>query len=203
MRFVILSSSRGTTMEAVLERIADGTLTAQCIGLITDKPDRGCVQKAEKFGLPYLIIERKKAEAREEYDRRIDTAIHDLENRETGNGRRGNLIITALGWMFLFSNEFVHKWRHKIINVHPSLLPLYPGAQGLADAMKDGVTETGMTIHLIDEGVDTGPILLQKKCPILPDDTLETLKEREQALEKEWYPRVLQMIETGELKLPK
>ncbi|MBU1911757.1 phosphoribosylglycinamide formyltransferase, partial [Patescibacteria group bacterium] len=83
-----------------------------------------------------------------------------------------------------------------------ALLPKYPGAHGIEEAMEAGEKETGMTIHIIDEGVDTGPILVQKSCSILPDDTVDTLKERVQALEKEWYPKTLQMVETGEIVLP-
>ncbi|MBU0458954.1 phosphoribosylglycinamide formyltransferase, partial [Patescibacteria group bacterium] len=97
---------------------------------------------------------------------------------------------------------FVQKWEGKIINVHPALLPKYPGAHGIEEAMEAGEKETGMTIHIIYEGVDTGPILVQKSCSILPDDTVDTLKERVQALEKEWYPKTLQMVETGEIVLP-
>ncbi len=103
--------------------------------------------------------------------------------------------------MFLFSPWFVEKFHGRIVNVHPSLLPKYPGVHSLQEALDAGDSQTGMTIHVIDDGVDTGNILLQKTCPILPGDTLETLKAREQELEKEWYPRVLEMIEKGEMKL--
>jgi phosphoribosylglycinamide formyltransferase-1 len=200
MRFVVLSSSRGTAFQAVLERIADGSLQATCIGLVTDKPDRGCVEKARMFHVPCVIVEKKKGEERAAYDARIQEAIEELDSRKPAES--DPLLIAALGWMFLFGEEFVRRWNDRIVNVHPSLLPRYPGAHGLQDALADGAAETGMTIHLIDTGVDTGPILLQKTCPILPGDTFETLKDREQLLEKEWYPKVLQQIHTGELKLP-
>ena len=194
MNFVVLSSSRGTTFQAVLDRIADGTLTAHCLGLVTDRSNRGCVEKAHKAGVQVAIIERQSEEPRETYDMRLDAAIRGLGTVD---------VIAALGWMYLLTPWFVGQWKNQILNVHPALLPKYPGAHAIEDALKDGAKESGMTIHLIDEGVDTGPVLLQKPCPVHPDDTPDTLKERIQALEKEWYPQVLQMIEEKALKLPR
>jgi len=104
--------------------------------------------------------------------------------------------------MWILTPWFVHVWKGRIINVHPALLPKFPGAHGIEDAMAAGETETGMTIHIIDEGVDTGPILVQKSCSISRDDTIDSLKERIQELEKEWYPKVLQMVEEGEIAVP-
>ncbi|MDD5469590.1 MAG: phosphoribosylglycinamide formyltransferase [Candidatus Peribacteraceae bacterium] len=193
MNFIVLSSSRGTTFQAVLDRIADGTLTAKCIGLVTDRADRGCAQKARAAGIPVIVVEREKGEDREAYNQRLDAVIRTLGSVDA---------IAALGWMWILTPWFVHQWKGRIINVHPALLPKYPGAHGIEDAMAAGETETGMTIHIIDEGVDTGPILVQKSCSIRPDDTVDSLKERIQALEKEWYPKVLQMVEEGEIAVP-
>ncbi|MBU1123154.1 phosphoribosylglycinamide formyltransferase [Patescibacteria group bacterium] len=193
MNFIVLCSSRGTTFQAVLDRMADGSLTAKCLGLVVDREDRGAVAKAREAGITIKVVERIKGEAREEYDWRLNQAIEELGQVD---------VIAALGWMFILTPWFVQKWEGKIINVHPALLPKYPGAHGIEEAMEAGEKETGMTIHIIDEGVDTGPILVQKSCSILPDDTVDTLKERVQALEKEWYPKTLQMVETGEIVLP-
>jgi len=173
--------------------MADGSLTAKCLGLVVDREDRGAVAKAREAGITIKVVERIKGEAREEYDWRLNQAIEELGQVD---------VIAALGWMFILTPWFVQKWEGKIINVHPALLPKYPGAHGIEEAMEAGEKETGMTIHIIDEGVDTGPILVQKSCSILPDDTVDTLKERVQALEKEWYPKTLQMVETGEIVLP-
>lgn len=203
MDFVVLSSSGGTTFQAVLDRIADGTLTAQCLGLVTDRPDRGCVEKAQKAGLPVRIRERKAGETREEYDRRLDEAMERL----VASGKRGISLLTAtrqplaacIGWMWLLSPWFVKKWHHHILNVHPSLLPLHPGRHPHEEVLAARERESGMTIHWVDEGVDTGPIIVQKKCSVFPGDTVETLKARVQELEKKWYPRVLQALQEKEL----
>ncbi|MDD3896835.1 MAG: phosphoribosylglycinamide formyltransferase [Candidatus Peribacteraceae bacterium] len=193
MNFVVLSSSRGTTFQAVIDRIADGTLTAKCAGLVTDRADRGCADKARAAGIPVMVVEREKGEDREAYNQRLDAAIRSFGRVD---------VIAALGWMWILTPWFVHVWKGRIINVHPALLPKFPGAHGIEDAMAAGETETGMTIHIIDEGVDTGPILVQKSCSISRDDTIDSLKERIQELEKEWYPKVLQMLEEGEIAVP-
>lgn len=196
MKFIILSSSRGTTAKAVLDRVADGGLTMECLGLITDKDTRGCIDVARDAEFPVTIVSKQEGQSREEYDKALDAAIR------AAGGTPDDTVICALGWMFILSPWFVHTWSNRIINVHPSLLPKHPGGHAITDALAAGDTVTGCSIHLIDEGVDTGPILLQKECPIETNDTEETLKPRVQELEKEWYPKVLQMIERGEMELP-
>lgn len=198
MQFVVLSSSRGTTFQAVLDRIADGALRAACLGLVTDREERGCAARARAAGLPVVVVGKITGETRAEHDERLDRAIRSL----IADAKKEETIVAALGWMYLLGAWFVSQWRHRIVNVHPSLLPLFPGGHAIEDALAMGGRETGMTIHLIDEGVDTGHVLLQRSCPILPGDTVDTLKERIQALEKEWYPQVLQMIHAGEMHLP-
>ena len=116
-------------------------------------------------------------------------------------------MIAAMGWMFIFSSWFIAERRCRIINVHPALLPKFGGKGMYGHHVHDAVLaarekESGVSIHLMDEGVDTGPVLLQKTCPVLSGDTSATLQQRVQELEKEWYPKVLQMIETKEIMLP-
>ncbi len=193
MNFVVLSSSRGTTFQAVLDAMKAGTLHATCLGLVSDRADRGCVEKAKAAGLTVKIVEREKGEEREAYDRRLNDAIHELGDVD---------IIAALGWMFILTAWFVEQWNHRIINVHPALLPKFPGGNAIQEALEAKETVSGMSIHIIDEGVDTGKILVQKNCTVEPDDTEESLKERIQELEKEWYPKVLEQIHTGEISLP-
>ncbi|MDO8468581.1 MAG: phosphoribosylglycinamide formyltransferase [Candidatus Peribacter sp.] len=199
VNFVVLSSSRGTTFQAVIDAQKRGELTAQCLGLVTDSPDKACIDKAKAAGLPYTIVERVKGQTREEFDFLVHEAILSL-------GADKQTVIAALGWMFIFTPWFIATWKNRIINVHPSLLPKHGGKGMYGHHVHDAVltagdSESGVSIHLMDEGVDTGRVLLQKECPVLPGDTPESLQKRVQELEKEWYPRVLQMIEVGELKL--
>ncbi|MDD4287795.1 MAG: phosphoribosylglycinamide formyltransferase [Candidatus Peribacteraceae bacterium] len=199
MHFVVLSSSRGTTFQAVLDAQKRGELTARCLGLVTDRPDRPCIEKAKAANLPFKIVPMTKGESREDFDRRVHEAILAL-------GADKETVIAAMGWMFIFSAWFIQTWKSRIINVHPALLPKHGGKGMYGHHVHDAVLaakekESGVSIHLMDEGVDTGRVLLQKTCPVLPDDTPESLQKRVQELEKEWYPKVLQMIESGELKL--
>ncbi len=216
MKFFVLSSSRGTVFQATLDAMADSRLTAQCMGLITDRPDRGCIGKAEAAHLPVIVVEQREGETPEQYDDRLHGAILDFL-RAHANQRNdrtpeapapsSTLLIAAMGWMHILTPPFIRRWRNRILNIHPALLPKYGGTGMFGDrvhaaVLKDKERESGITIHLMDEGVDTGPILLQEKCPVLPDDTVASLKSRVQALEREWYPRVLEMIHRGQLKLP-
>lgn len=208
MDFVVLSSSRGTTFQAVVDRIKDGSLTAKCLGLVTDRWDRGCGDKARAAGIPVKVVEKKEGESREEYDRRLHQEIIEFmpSPPATLQLRRETEVMAAIGWMHIFSPWFIGKWRGRIINVHPALLPGHGGKNMYGDrvhraVLESGDKESGITIHLADEGVDTGKILMQKKCQVLPGDTVESLKERVQELEKEWYPKMLQMMEEGEITL--
>lgn len=203
MDFIVLSSSRGTTFQAVLDAMARGELQSKCLGLVTDKSDRECIAKAEKAGVPVWIVEWSPKETHEAYDRRVEQVLEDvLQDRD-----RSGVLLAALGWMHIVSPWFISCWKNRIINVHPALLPKF-GGEGMygnkvhAAVLASGDTESGITIHLMDEGVDTGPVLLQKTCPVVPGDTVDSLRERVQALEREWYPRMLQMIRMGELVLP-
>ena len=200
MNFVALSSSRGTTLQAVIDATASGSLHMQCLGLITDDPSRECISKAEAANIPVLIIEKKADESREDYDKRLDDAITSLGTS------KDETIIAALGWMFIFSPWFIGQWQGRIVNVHPALLPKHGGKgmygrrvhQAVLDA---GDSESGISIHIMDEGIDTGPIIVQKTCSVMPDDTVDSLKVRVQELEKEWYPRALEMISDGTITL--
>lgn len=199
MNFVVLCSSRGTTFQAVLDAIHNGSLTAKCLGLVTDNPDRGCIEKAKEAKIPVTIIELKSGESREEYDKRLHEAILKLLSPFESLALTQTLII-ALGWMHILSPWFIRKWPKRIINIHPALLPKYGGKGMYGDHVHEAILKTkekesGITIHFMDEGIDTGPIIVQKKCSVFSNDTTDKLKSRVQELEKEWMPKVLQMMQ--------
>ena len=113
-------------------------------------------------------------------------------------------LIVLVGYMRILTPYFVGEFKGKIINVHPALLPKFGGENFFGQSVHEAVlaaheSETGMTIHFVEEDVDSGKIILQKTCPVLPNDTSETLKDRVQALEKEWYPKVIQMFADGKI----
>ncbi len=199
MQFIVLSSSRGTTFEAILHALQEGTLSADFCGLVTDKPDRGCIEKAKAAGVPFAVVERKPEEEQSAYEERLHETILSMLHADPSETLT---VIAMIGWMKILGHTFIGKWKNRILNVHPSLLPKYDGLRVHERVLENHETESGMTIHIADEGLDTGKILVQKSCTVNADDTPDTLKQRVQELEKQWYPHVLQQIETGELQLP-
>jgi len=191
-KVAVLASTRGTNFQSMLDARARGELTADICCLITNKPDCGAVEKAKAAGVPVYAIDQT-GKTREEFDREAMKILDDLK-----------VDLVALGgYMRIIGSEMVRRYKNRIINIHPSLLPKHPGMDMSVhqEVLDDGDRETGMTIHFIDEGVDTGPIVFQKSVPVEPGDTAEKLKEKVQVLEKEWYPKVVQMFADG--KLPK
>lgn len=208
MPFLVLSSSRGTTFQATLDRIADGSLQSKCIGLITDSPNRGCIEKAKAANIPVVIVDKKPDESRENFDRRLQQAILQLCTQpKTKNLKpETGAIVACMGWLWILTPWLIRQFPNRILNVHPALLPKFGGKGMYGHHVHDAVLaakekESGMTIHLVNDSVDTGKILLQKTCPVLPDDTASTLQARVQELEKEWYPKVLEMMERGAIQL--
>ncbi len=204
MQFIVLCSSNGTTFQAVMDAVKNGQLTACCLGLITDKPDRGCIAKAKAADLPVQIVEKQSSESEECYDQRLVDAAHHLE--QSASVDHDETIVAAMGWMRLLSPTFLSAYPGRVLNVHPSLLPKH-GGKGMygthvhETVIAHGDSESGITIHVMNEHYDEGRVLLQKSCPIEKDETALTLKDRVQALEREWYPKVLEMIEQGEISL--
>lgn len=158
--------------------------------VLVDREDCGAAEKARKAGIPLVFLnplgpDGKKMD-REAYDRQL--AVHCQSY--------GIDLIVLVGWMRLLSPWFVQQFAKKIINVHPSLLPKYPGMDlnVHAEVLKNGEKESGMTIHYVDEGVDTGEIILQKTVALEPGETVESLKKKVQELEKRWYPEVIRRL---------
>ncbi len=193
-KIAVLASTRGTNFQSLLDAQKSGVIkdNVQICCLVTDKADCGAVEKAKNAGIPVHTI-GPTDKTREEFDQKVMEALDEY---------KPDLLVLG-GYMRIIGKEMVGQYRDRIINIHPSLLPKYGGGMNLdvhKAVIKAGESETGMTIHLIDEGVDTGHIVLQKSCPVDPSDTPETLKDKVQALEKEWYPKVIQMFADGEIK---
>ncbi len=181
----------------------NGKLTAKCLGIITDKQDRECLQKATANDIPSIVVDRKTDEPPEEYDMRLTAAIRTLQARSQASGTP---VIALMGWLHILSPVFLMQFRSHVINVHPSLLPKYGGKGMYGNHVHKAVlqakeTESGISLHMVEQEVDTGKVLIQKTCPVYPDDSADTLRLRVQGLEKEWYPRLLEMMERGEVRL--
>ncbi len=189
-RIAILASGGGTNFQSFLDAQKSGTLKAQIVCLFTNKPDCGAAKKAKVAGIPVAAVESK-GKDRLIYDREVMAALEPYTP---------DLVVLG-GYMRIVGPQMVARYKNRIINIHPSLLPRHAGLMDRdvhAAVLKAGDRETGITIHFVDEGVDTGRILLQKKVAVAPNDTVETLRAKVQALEKEWYPKVIESLPDAE-----
>ena len=177
LHLAILGSTRGTDMQTIIDAIENAELDAKIDIVISNKSDAYILERAKKYNLQTLFIDSRN-KTREEFDQQI---LAELKKYPID-------LILLIGYMRILSPAFVRAYANKIINVHPSLLPAFAGGMDMnvhEEVIKAGVKETGCTVHLVDEGVDTGKILLQKKCRVEPTDTAETLKQKVQKLEGE------------------
>ena len=175
----ILGSTKGTDVNPIAEAILSGDLDASIEIIITNNERALILDKAKKYGVDFSIINHKN-KSREEFDQQISKKLVEKEVD----------LVLLIGFMRILSTPFIERWDKKILNVHPSLLPKYAG--GMNNSVHESVLEnkdkeTGCTIHLVTSQVDGGPILVQKKCRVFKDDTVESLKERVQQLEGEAF----------------
>lgn len=180
-RIGILISGRGSNMVAIAEALRDGRIpNAEIAVVISDQSDAAGLKKAEEHGIETLVIERR-GRQREEHDREIVAALR---------ARQVDLVCLA-GYMRVLSSEFLNAFSRRILNIHPSLLPLFPGLEPQKQALDNGVTVSGCTVHFVDEKLDGGPIIAQRVVPIHDGDTVESLSARILAEEHQLYPEAV------------
>jgi formyltetrahydrofolate-dependent phosphoribosylglycinamide formyltransferase len=180
----VLGSTRGTALQGVLDALAANTLDVELVLVVSDKANAPILERAYAAGVPTKSIDAAGLK-RAEYDALVSAALLDA----------GAELVLMIGYMRIVSAGFVETWRGRLLNVHPSLLPAFGGKMDKSvheAVLAAGVAETGCTIHQVTEEVDAGPIVLQKCCAVLPDDTADSLKERVQALEQTAFVEVLQ-----------
>lgn len=187
----VLCSGRGTNLQSILTAVESGQIPASIGVVLTDKPEAKALERAEKAGIPHAFIDRRAYETRQDFEEQLVAKLrqHDV-----------SLVILA-GFMRILSPYFVQQYPGRILNVHPALLPAFPGAHAHRDVLAYGVKVSGCTIHFVDEGTDSGPIILQAAVPVLPEDTEETLAERILAEEHRLYPRAIALCVKGQLRV--
>jgi phosphoribosylglycinamide formyltransferase-1 len=175
-------------MQGILDAIAAKSLNVELVVVLADKQDAAILDRARGAGVRAVWLDTKGASgeklSREVYDARVTAVLEEA----------GAELVLMIGYMRIVSDAFVAHWRGRMLNVHPSLLPAYGGAMNRSvheAVLAAGERETGCTIHQVTEVVDGGEIVLQKRCAVLPDDTIETLKDRVQALEQQAFVEVL------------
>jgi len=187
----ILISGRGTNMEALIRSTQEKNSPAQIAAVISNRPEALGLKIAQALGVEALCIDHMDYTAREDFEREIDRHCRD---------RAIDLILCA-GFMRRITAGFVTRWRGLLVNIHPSLLPCYPGLHTHERALKDQVRIHGCTVHFVTADVDCGPIIAQAAVPVMPGDTEETLAERVLAQEHRLYPMVLRWLASGLVRL--
>jgi len=185
----VLVSGRGTNLQAIIEAIEEGKIEGKIKIVISDNLDAYALKRAEQHNIETQYINHKEFKNREDYDKKI---VETLENKEV------ELVVLA-GYMRILSSYFIKAYKNKIINIHPALLPSFPGLRAQKQAVEYGVKISGCTVHFVDEGVDSGPIILQSAVEVSEDDTEESLAERILKEEHQIYSQAIQLFSQGRL----
>jgi phosphoribosylglycinamide formyltransferase-1 len=187
----VLASGRGSNLQAILEATARPDFPARVAIVISDREDAAALARATEAGVVGRFINPKDYGDRTAYDAAVMRALDE----------RGVRLVCLAGYMRILTPAFVRAWHGRIMNIHPSLLPAFPGLHAQRQALEYGVKIAGATVHFVDEGVDTGPIILQASVPVRPGDTEDTLSARILAEEHRLYPEAIRLFAEGRLRI--
>lgn len=191
LRVGVLASGRGSNFRALAEAAAAGRIPAAIVVLISDRPGAPVLDIARAQPVEVLVVDAKQQPSREAHEKAVIAA---LEERRVG-------LVCLAGYMRLLSRAFVDHFRGRLLNIHPSLLPAFPGLHPHRQALAHGVKVSGATVHFVDEGTDTGPIVLQAAVPVRGDDTEATLSDRILLEEHRLYPEAVRLFAEGRLEI--
>lgn len=183
-KLAVFASGSGTNFQAIVDAVKNGGLKAEISLLVCDKPGAYAIERAKNEGIPQFVFRAKDFAGKAEYEEAI---IKELEAKEVD-------YIVLAGYMRLIGTTLLKKFEGRIVNIHPSLLPAFPGKDAIGQAFHAGVKVSGVTVHYVDEGMDTGPIIAQKAVEITEGETRESLEEKIHKMEHELYPAVLQKL---------
>lgn len=190
-RLVVLISGSGSNLQAFIDRIAEGTLPAVIAAVISNKSDAFGLERARRAGITTEVIDHRVFPDRESFDRalaaRIDTYAPDA--------------VILAGFMRILTAGFVNHFAGRLLNIHPSLLPKFTGVDTHARALAAGESEHGASVHFVTEELDGGPVVAQARVPVLPGDTVESLRERVHEAEHRLYPEVVGWLATGRVRV--
>lgn len=195
LKLAVLVSGRGSNFKAIAKAIKAGELQAEIVCLLSNKATAGALEIAREYNIPALVVPSAKLSGKE----------HDEKVLEALAPFKPDYLVLA-GYMRILTSTLLQAYKapagyFKVINIHPSLLPAFPGKDGYGDAFAAEVAESGITVHLVDEEVDHGPIVAQQCFPRLPADTLQSFRERGLAIEHKLFPLALQLIATRGIDL--
>ncbi|MCL5289684.1 MAG: phosphoribosylglycinamide formyltransferase [Bacillota bacterium] len=191
LRVGVLASGRGSNLQAIMDSCSLGAIPAEVAVVISDKAGAYALERAGFAGIPAHFVDLKTFESKGDYERVVVKILQE---------HRVQLVCLA-GYMRLVGEHLLKAYPNKIMNIHPALLPAFPGLHGQRDALAYGVKISGCTVHFVDEGMDTGPIILQAAVPVLDDDTEETLAARILEQEHRLYPEAVKLFAQGRLQV--
>lgn len=189
-RIVVLASGSGTNLQAILDRL-HGRDGIEVVGVGSDKREARALGRAREAGVAAAVFPRAEFGDRAARDEAMAAWIEEC----------GADLVVLAGYMQLLSPAFVGRFRERIVNIHPALLPAFPGLDAIGQALAAGVEETGVTVHYVDEGVDTGPALAQRRVPVPPGRDRLRLENAVHAVEHELYPEAIRMIAEGRVRI--
>jgi phosphoribosylglycinamide formyltransferase-1 len=191
MRFAVFASGRGTNLQAIIRAVKKGKINAELALVVSDNKSAYALKRAKRAKIKTVVVEAKNFSSRENYDTEI-VKILEQENID---------FIVLAGFMRIITPVLINKFRNKILNIHPALLPSFKGTHAIADAFDYGVRFTGVTVHFVDEKMDHGPIILQGLVKIKEDDTAETLEAQIHKVEHKIYPEAIRLFSEGKIKI--
>lgn len=191
-RIAVFASGQGSNFAALAQAQREGRLGGGVIELlVSDRPEAPVAQRAQEAGIPSLLLRPKDFDSREQYEARI---VEELKQRDIG-------LIVLAGYMRLITPVLLAPYEGRIVNIHPSLLPAFAGKDAIGQALDYGVKLTGVTVHFVDGGMDTGPVIAQRALAVEDGDTADSLAERIHRIEYELYPEVVAAFAAGKIKL--
>jgi len=183
-KIIVFGSGNGSNFQAIVEYFRKRRLPVEISFVFCENPKAKIIERAKFLGIKTIIEDYKKFQSRKDFDERIMKILDSFDF---------DLLILA-GYMKILSKDIVKKYKYKIVNIHPSLLPAFPGLNAIEKAYRYGVKYTGITIHYVDEGIDTGPIIEQVAVRIKDGESLEELEERIHRIEHHFYPRTIEKL---------
>ena len=188
----VLVSGRGSNLQAIIDNIEKGLLPAEIVIVISDQPDAYSLERARKHNIPAIHISEKEYRGkRDDYDAVLVTEFQ----------KKNVELVCLAGFMRIITPTLIKAYPNRILNIHPALLPAFPGLHVQKAALDHGVKFSGCTVHFVDEGMDTGPIIIQAVVPILDNDTVDSLSERILKQEHKIYSRAINLYAEGRLKI--
>lgn len=184
LKIGVLVSGNGSNLQAIIDRIEDGTLQAKVVCVISNKADAFALERAKRHGIPAHILDHRAHASREAYD----IALVDLLRSH------GVQLVVLAGFMRIVTRVILEAFPNAVMNIHPALLPAFPGLHAQKQALEYGVKVSGCTVHLVDEGTDTGPIIMQAVVPVNDDDSEDSLSARIQKEEHRAYPEAIRLF---------